>query len=135
MEGPYHPPQHAAINLSVASLKPLFSDVSFYSLLRWFLSSELSMVCIKQSSPNLPYGFGFFFPQRLAPALTTVAILFYFCFFSPNPPSTWLYILLVGHSSCGTWDAASPWPNEQCHVCGQDPNQRNPGLAKRNART
>ena len=30
-------------------------------------------------------------------------------FFSPNPPSTWLYVIVVGPSSCGMWDAASAW--------------------------
>ena len=28
------------------------------------------------------------------------------------------------------WDAASLWPDRQCHVCPQDPNQRNSGLLK-----
>uniref|UniRef100_F6ZAQ9 Vesicle trafficking 1 n=1 Tax=Equus caballus TaxID=9796 RepID=F6ZAQ9_HORSE len=37
---------------------------------------------------------------------------------------------VVGPSSCGMWDAASVWPNEQCHVHAQDPN---PGPLKRNA--
>src|SRR3712207_6993902 len=30
-------------------------------------------------------------------------------------------------SSCGMWDAASAWFDEQCHVCAQDSNQRNTG--------
>uniref|UniRef100_A0A9L0ITK3 Dolichyl-diphosphooligosaccharide--protein glycosyltransferase subunit 1 n=1 Tax=Equus asinus TaxID=9793 RepID=A0A9L0ITK3_EQUAS len=29
--------------------------------------------------------------------------------------------------SCGTWDAASAWFDEQCHVRAQDSNQRNTG--------
>ena len=38
-------------------------------------------------------------------------LLFFFCFFSPNVPSTQLYILVVGPSSCGMWDAASARPD------------------------
>uniref|UniRef100_A0A8C4PRE4 E1A-binding protein p400 N-terminal domain-containing protein n=1 Tax=Equus asinus asinus TaxID=83772 RepID=A0A8C4PRE4_EQUAS len=34
---------------------------------------------------------------------------------------------VVGPSSCGTWDAASAWFDEQCHVRAQDSNQRNTG--------
>src|SRR3712207_6933106 len=30
-------------------------------------------------------------------------------------------------SSCGMWDAASAWSDEQCHVRAQDSNQRNTG--------
>src|SRR3712207_7548579 len=30
-------------------------------------------------------------------------------------------------SSCGMWDAASAWFDEQCHVHAQDLNQRNTG--------
>ena len=52
---------------------------------------------------------------------------FFPCFFSPNPPSTQLYTLVVGPSSCGMWDAASAWLDERCHVHAQDPNWRNPG--------
>ena len=47
-------------------------------------------------------------------------VLFFFCFISPNPPGTQLYILVAGPSSCGTWDAASMWPDELCYVCAQD---------------
>src|SRR3712207_7331429 len=34
---------------------------------------------------------------------------------------------VVGSSSCGTWDAASAWSDEQCHVRAQDSNRRNTG--------
>ncbi|XP_070123438.1 uncharacterized protein [Equus caballus] len=34
---------------------------------------------------------------------------------------------VVGPSSCGVWDAASAWFDEQCHVHAQDSNQRNTG--------
>ena len=61
--------------------------------------------------------------------------LFLFCFFSPNLPSTWLYILVVGPSSYGTWDATSLWPDEWCHVRAQDPNQQSPGLPQWSVRT
>uniref|UniRef100_A0A9L0JMK4 SS18 subunit of BAF chromatin remodeling complex n=1 Tax=Equus asinus TaxID=9793 RepID=A0A9L0JMK4_EQUAS len=35
--------------------------------------------------------------------------------------------IVVYSSSCGMWDAASVWSDEQCHVCTQDSNQRNTG--------
>src|SRR3712207_7512631 len=34
---------------------------------------------------------------------------------------------VVGSSSCGMWDAASAWSDEQCHVRAQDSNRRNTG--------
>ena len=75
---------------------------------------------IVQFFSNTIFLIRFFFP--------TVANLFlFFCFFSPNPPSTQLYILVVGPSSCGTWDAFSAWLDERCHAGAQDPNWRNPG--------
>ena len=49
-------------------------------------------------------------------------------FFSQSPPVQSCMFFVVGPSSCGMWDAASAWPDEQCHVCSQDPNQRNTGL-------
>ena len=59
---------------------------------------------------------------------------FFFCFISstPFPSHTQLYILVAGPSNCGMWDAASTWPDEQCHVRAQDPN---PGLPQRSTRT
>ena len=33
----------------------------------------------------------------------------------------------MGPSSCGMWDAASAWLDEQCHVRAQDSNQQNTG--------
>ena len=33
----------------------------------------------------------------------------------------------MGPSSCGMWDAASAWFDEQCHVRAQDSNQRDTG--------
>ena len=53
--------------------------------------------------------------KRLAPKLTSVANLAFF-FFSLKPSSTQLYILIVGPSGSAMWDAASAWPDEQCHV-------------------
>ena len=53
---------------------------------------------------------------------------FFFSFFFPKPPPVHSCIfLVVGPSSCGMWDAASAWFDEQCHVCAQDSNQRNTG--------
>ena len=46
----------------------------------------------------------FFFFLKLAPELTTFAnFSFFFFFFSPKPPSTQLYILVVGPSGCAIW--------------------------------
>ena len=55
--------------------------------------------------------------------------IFFFPFFSSQSPSVHSYIFfVVGPSSCGMWDAASAWLDEQCHVRAQDSNQRNTGL-------
>ena len=62
-------------------------------------------------------------------------LIFYFSFFSQSPPVHSCVFLLVGHSICGMWDAASAWPDERCHVCAQDSNWWNPGLLKRSAWT
>ena len=82
--------------------------------------------------------FVFNFFLRLAPELTSVAnlpLFLFFFFFFPKAPSTYLYILVVGPSGSAMWDAASEWPDEQCHVRAQDPKWRNPGQLKRNMRT
>ena len=48
--------------------------------------------------------------------------------FSPqSPPVHSCIFLAVGPSSCGMWDAASAWSDEQCHVHAPDSNQRNTG--------
>ena len=53
---------------------------------------------------------------------------FYFFPFSPQrPPVHSCIFFVVGPSSCGMWDAASAWFDEQCHVRAQDLNQRNTG--------
>ena len=44
-----------------------------------------------------------------------------------SPPVHSCIFFIVGPSSCGMWDAALAWPDEQCDVCAQDLNQRNPG--------
>ena len=49
----------------------------------------------------------FFFFQR-----------FYFFLFLPKAPQ----YIVVYSSSCGMWDAASAWFDEQCHVRAQDSN-------------
>uniref|UniRef100_A0A9L0IGC8 Autophagy related 7 n=1 Tax=Equus asinus TaxID=9793 RepID=A0A9L0IGC8_EQUAS len=43
------------------------------------------------------------------------------------PPVHSCIFFVVGPSSCGMWDAASAWFDEQCHVRAQDSNQRNTG--------
>ena len=68
-----------------------------------------------------------FFFKRLAPELTTVAnlLLFFLLFLLKFHQYIIVYFslyLVVGLSSYGMWDAASAWPDEQCHVCAQDLN-------------
>ena len=61
---------------------------------------------------------------------------FIFPFFPPKaPPVHSCVFLVVGPSSCGMWDAASAWPDEQCQVSAQDLNLQNPGLPKQSATT
>ena len=65
--------------------------------------------------------------------LPWVPILFrflLFSYFSQSPQVHSCVFLLVAPSSCGTWDAASAWLDEWCHVCAQDLNWRNPGPPK-----
>ena len=53
---------------------------------------------------------------------------FIFSPFSPqSPPVHSCIFFVMGSSSCGMWDAASAWSDEQCHVRAQDSNQRNTG--------
>ena len=50
-------------------------------------------------------------------------IFFLFFPFSPQSPQVHRYVFfVVGSSSCGMWDAASAWSDEQCHVRAQDSN-------------
>ena len=61
-----------------------------------------------------------------------------FIFFPFSPQSSLVHscvFLIVGPSSCGMWDAASAWLDEQYHVHAQDPNRRNPGPPKGSGRT
>ena len=51
----------------------------------------------------------------------------FFLFLPKAPRYIVVYSSLWGPSSCGMWDAASAWFDEQCHVCAQDSNQRNTG--------
>ena len=53
--------------------------------------------------------------------------ILFFPFLPKAPPVYSCIFFLVGPSSCGTWDAASAWLDEQCHVRAQDSNQRNTG--------
>ena len=74
-----------------------------------------------------------FFSCKL-PLLQTQAV--FFCFlkilffpFSPqSPPVHSCMFFVVCPFSCGMWDAASAWFDEECHVRAQDSNQRNTGL-------
>src|SRR3712207_9553508 len=53
------------------------------------------------------------------------------CFFFNDTATTEIYTLSLHDalpiSSCGMWDAASVWFDEQCYVRAQDSNQRNTG--------
>ena len=53
--------------------------------------------------------------------------IFFPLFLPKAPPGRSCIFFIVGPSSCGMWDAASAWPDEQCHVRAQDSNQRNTG--------
>ena len=54
--------------------------------------------------------------------------IIFFPFSPQSPPVHSCIFFIVGPSSCGMWDAASVWFDEQCHVRTQDSNQRNTGL-------
>ena len=54
--------------------------------------------------------------------------ILFFSFFSPKPPVHSCIFFVVGPYSCGMWDAASAWFDEQCHVHAQDSDQGNTGL-------
>uniref|UniRef100_A0A9L0K417 Bone morphotic protein 5 n=1 Tax=Equus asinus TaxID=9793 RepID=A0A9L0K417_EQUAS len=47
--------------------------------------------------------------------------------YTNSPPVHSCIFFVVDSSSCGMWDAASAWFDEQCHVRAQDSNQRNTG--------
>src|SRR3712207_8320563 len=53
--------------------------------------------------------------------------ILFFPFSPQSPPVHSCIFFVVGPSSCGIWDAASAWFDEQCHVRAQDSNQRNTG--------
>ena len=54
----------------------------------------------------------FFLVRKVGPELTSVANLPP-CF-PPQSPGTQLYILVAGHSSSFTWNAAAAWLDERC---------------------
>ena len=56
-----------------------------------------------------------------------VGCFFFFPFSPQSPPVHSCMFLVVSPSSCGMWDAASAWPDEQCHARTQDSNRRNTG--------
>ena len=53
--------------------------------------------------------------------------ILFFPFSPQSPPVHSCVFFVVGSSSCGMWDAASAWSDEQCHVRAQDSNRRNTG--------
>ena len=53
--------------------------------------------------------------------------ILFFPFSPQSPPVHSCIFLVVGSYSCGMWDAASAWFDEQCHVRTPDSNQRNTG--------
>ena len=70
--------------------------------------------------------------HHCSPKITTILFFFkdfiFFLFSPQSPPVHSCIFLIVGPSSCGMWDAAPAWPNEQRHVHAQDPNQQNTRL-------
>ena len=75
-----------------------------------------------------------FLVRRNGPELTSVANLPPF-FPAPQSPSTWLYILVVGHSNSSMWDTATAWLDEQCIGPCPGSEQANPGPLKQSTRT
>ena len=59
---------------------------------------------------EINFSFLFFFKDFISP-FSLQSLLVHSCIF-----------LVVGPSSCGMWDAASAWLDEQCHVRTQDSN-------------
>ena len=87
--------------------------------------SHISLHCLQHTT---------FFPVSGSSPLLFPFVFFFFFFkilffpFSPQSPPVHSCIFFVGGpSSCGMWDAASAWFDEQCHVHAQDLNQRNTG--------
>ena len=108
--------------LSFYSLEELqkFGIISFFKYKRVFTSEDI------QAWAFLSKDFYFY--------LFFYFILFYFFkdfiffLFLPKAPLVHSCIFfVVGPSSCGMWDAASVWFDEQCHVHAQDSKQRNTG--------
>ena len=61
---------------------------------------------------------------------------FSFPFFPQSAPvRSCVFFLVVGPSTCGMWDAASAWLDEQCHVHAQGSNQPNPEPPKQSMQT
>ena len=77
----------------------LFSSFTMWGSIYLFLMTRLVHICIAAS--------------EILPAVDILYCpicwnaFFFFCFISPNPFCTQLYILVSGPSSCGMWDAAS----------------------------
>ena len=66
----------------------------------------------------------------------SVGFFFLKIFFPFSLKAPWyivVYFLVVGPSSCGMWDAAPAWLDEQCHVHAQDWNWRNSWPPRQNA--
>ena len=59
----------------------------------------------------------------------------YFLKFSPQSPSTQLYILAVSHSTSSMWGATTAWLDEQCVGLCPGSKLANLGLLKRNMKT
>ncbi|XP_044625590.1 DNA fragmentation factor subunit alpha isoform X1 [Equus asinus] len=52
-----------------------------------------------------------------------------------EPPSTQVHTPVAGSSGRAIRDTAPAWPDEQCHIRAQDPNQRNLGPPKQSTGT
>ena len=88
-----------------------------------FLPGVFIYVCVQTNSyvlvGHMSQGLFFLFKDFF--------IFFLFFPLPKAPPVHSCIFFVVGPSSCGMWDAASAWFDEQYHVRAQDSNQRNSG--------
>ena len=114
---------------SIGNLFSMILNCSFY--IKGLLTSDLS-----HTLQIFSLGCGLLFNFAFCCAITKLLFLHnVFFLLVSKPPSTQLYILAVGPSSCAMWDTTSAWLDEQSHVHTQDPNWQNPGPLKWSAQT
>ena len=95
----------------------------------WGLGGVLHLEKHQEALHSPLWAYFFFRPFTLScEHFFFLKILFFFLFLPKAPQYIVVYSFFMGPSSCGMWDAASAWFDEQCHVHAQDSNQRNTGL-------